>query len=218
MDINQCLADMKTEYDANPTKAVRSQSFIRILHDFLAGELQERLSPWAIRQGISVEEEVELLGSHKPKKADIAILHPTNGPLMILGVRSQMSSVGKNALTYYQDIIGECISLQDRFPMAVYGYAYLHPLRDPKITASVDHKRYALMYQAISGRSGHNFKDVKGVYDQFAYLVADFSTTSPELRDDLIAPILHSDISITTFTDRLVETFKARNLWLDIFK
>ena len=80
MDIHQCLANMKADYDAGPTKAVRSQSFIRILHAFLASELRGRLNPWAIQQGISVEEEVELLGSHKPKKVDIAILHPHQRP------------------------------------------------------------------------------------------------------------------------------------------
>ena len=43
-------------------------------------------------------------------------------PLILIGVRSQMSSVGKNILTYTQDIMGEAVSLQDRFPMAVFGY------------------------------------------------------------------------------------------------
>ena len=95
----------------------------------------------------------------------------------MIGVRSQMSSVGKNVLNYYEGIVGECISLQDRFPMSTIGYAYLMPLRpimEGRETEVIDHARFAKMYAAISGRSGQDYKNVRGIYDQFAYLVVDF--------------------------------------------
>lgn len=216
MDLDTCLTTMKAEYEADPVAAVRSQRFIKVLHSYIAEELNTRLHVSAVRDGVTVKEEAKIFGSHKPKDVDVAVVHPLNGPLMLIGVRSQMSSVGKNVLTYYQDIVGECISLQDRFPLAVFGYAYLHPL-EPADNALLDHKRFALMYESISGRDGRNYRDIKGVYDQFAYLVVDFAPTPPVVCDHVVASALKDDLSITTFVDRLVKTFKSRNIWLDIF-
>ena len=55
--------------------------------------------------------EATIYGSHKPKHVDVSVIDPENGPLVMVGIRSQMSSVAKNALTYYEGIIGECISM-----------------------------------------------------------------------------------------------------------
>lgn len=214
--IGGCLASMKAKYQADPVAAVRGQGFIKELHQFLANQFDALLLPAARRQGITVEQEATLFGSHKPKDVDVAVMHPVNGPLLVVGVRSQMSSVGKNVLTYYQDIVGECISLQDRFPLATYGYAYLHPLKEPE-GLSVDHKRYSRMYGSISGRDGRNYRDVKGVYDQFAYLIVDFDSDPPGLRDDLLTTDDGLDLSISTFVPRMISTFKRRNIWLDVF-
>lgn len=233
--VGDLLLAMGEVYRADPVKAVRSQSFIKMLHKHIADDLRACLSTAAMREGIRVMEEVTVYGSHKPKDADVAVIHPENGLLMSVGVRSQMSSVGKNVLEYYQGIIGECISLQDRFPMAVFGYAYLHPLVTTKTTKRTvdgekvlvtipehpDHKRYARMYDAITGRAGTQYKEIRGVYDQFAYMVVDFDKTPlPDVRDDIVqevVPLDVTDLRISTFVDRLVETFKARNIWLDVF-
>jgi hypothetical protein len=148
-------------------------------------------------------------------------MDPSNGPLMMVGVRSQMSSVGKNVLTYYQDIVGECISLQDRFPMCTYGYAYLHPLhaiKEGKTAELIDHRRYARLYEAISGRDGRAYAQLRGVYDEFAYLVVDFDKSPPELRDDIVqAGAPRMDLRIATLVDRLVDKFASRAVWLDVF-
>jgi hypothetical protein len=170
--IQDALTEMHAIYKADPVKAVRGQGFIKVLHKHFAEELEARLTPWARRRGITVVSEARIFGSHKPKDVDVALIDPTNGPLVAIGVRSQMSSIGKNVLTYYQDIIGECISLQDRFPMCTYGYAYLHPLRSIKKgqgNESIDHERYARLYEAVSRRSGRGYTQLKGVFDEFAY-------------------------------------------------
>lgn len=222
---------MKAKYDEDPVNAVRGQGFIKMLHRYIADDLRSRLTDEARRQGVEVKEEAKLFGSHKPKDADVAVIHPDNGALMSVGVRSQMSSVGQNVLEYYQGIIGECISLQDRFPMAVYGYAYLHPVLSKKWgkvngervlrDEYPDHPRYARMYSAIAGRDGTQYKDIRGIYDQFAYLVVDFDNTPlPAIRDDIVqgaVPLEERDMQISTFVDRLVGTFKKRNIWLDYF-
>ncbi len=221
MDFSQCLVDMGGLYRADPVKAVRGQGFIKCLHGYLISELDARLTAYARRRGVHIRAEAMILGSHKPKDVDVAVIDPENGPLMLIGVRSQMSSVGKNVLTYYEGIVGECISLQDRFPMSTIGYVYLHPLRpikEGKELEVVDHQRFAKMYAAITGRSGQDYKNVRGVYDQFAYLVVDFGKDPPEIRDDLIeASVPACDLHISTFIDRIIDTLKGRLLFFDVF-
>lgn len=221
IDIGACLAEMKTIYQTDPQRAIRGQVFIKLLHSHIASVLRARLSTKAASQNVKVVEEAQLFGSHKPKDVDVSVVHPINGPLMIIGLRSQMSSVGNNALTYYQDIIGECISLQDRFPLSTIGYIYLMPLQPIRVGHEhvvIDHRRYAKMYAAITGRDGHNFHNIKGVYDQFAYMIVDFAAEPPGLRDDIVREsVPHKDLSVSTFVDRMINTYKSRDLFLDFF-
>lgn len=230
MTLPDTLAEMHRLYVNDPVKAVRGQHFIKALHGYIAYQLNERLHPSAKRQGVYVKEEATILGSHKSKDVDVAVMHPTSGPLLLVGVRSQMSSVGKNVLTYYQDIVGEAVSLQERYPMTVHSYAYLHPLSSveekpatktlPARTQTIDTnvERYAKMYRAITGRDDKFYRVLSGIYDQFAYLVVDFTKSPAELRDDLVeAAVPDTDLSIATFVDRIVATYKRRNIWFDLF-
>ncbi|MFD0047583.1 hypothetical protein ACFVGV_20590 [Pseudarthrobacter scleromae] len=216
---------MKVNFWDNPAKAVRSQSFIKIFHHYIAEELRTRLTAKAKRSGIQIIEEAKVFGSFKSKDVDVAVIHPTNGPLILVGVRSQMSSVGKNVLTYYQDIVGECISLQERFPMTTMGYAYIHPLHvtpwqkeDGKWVKeeSPNHTRFARMYASIGERDDRLYKHLHGSYDQFAYAVVDFDSDPIGVRDDIVERAVPDlDMSITTFVDRLIATFLRRNVWMD---
>lgn len=221
MDVDACLLAMQDIYRRDPQVAVRGQSFIKMLHSLIAVDLRVRLTPEAVRQGIQVREEVTVYGSHKPKDVDVGVIDPSNGPLMLVGVRSQMSSIGKNALTYYEGIVGECISIQDRFPMAVTGYVYLHPMRpikEGRELERVDHVRFARMYEAITGRTGLDYKSLRGIYDHFAYLVVDFDASPPVLNKEMIRnAVPDTDLDIETFVDRMVSTFKKRHLFLNIF-
>lgn len=210
-----CLIDMKKIYTADPVHAVRSQEFIKTLHHAVADELRERLSTKAINEGVHVVEEAPIFGSHKKKDVDIAVIHPVNGPLLTIGVRSQMGSVGKNALTYYQDIIGECISLQERFPMTTMGYVYLHPT-ETKDGETPNHERYSRMYSAIACRDDRLYKNQVGSYDEFAYMVVDFAQDPPLLHNEVVkhgAPDV--DMDIESFVSRMIGTFNRRNIWLD---
>ncbi len=65
--LDEALLEMKRIYSDNPVLAVRGQAFIKILHDFLADQLDARLSKAARRRGIQVMREPMILGSHKPK-------------------------------------------------------------------------------------------------------------------------------------------------------
>lgn len=216
-DIKKCLMEMKTIYWKDHVAAVRSQSFIQTLHEYIEEGLNDRISSKAKRNGVKVIREARLFGSYKAKDVDVAVIHPINGPLITVGVRSQMSSVGKNALTYYQDIIGECISLQERFPMTTMGYAYLHPYQEPIADRKIpDHKRWARLYANIGGRDDRLYKNQVGSYDQFAYMVVDFDDPGLKIRDDIVKEAVPDvDMQISTLTDRLIGTFTSRNIWLE---
>lgn len=219
-NLDGVLRAMHAEYVANPTAAVRSQKFIKRLHAHFASELEHRLTPWAKRRGIRVIEEANVFGSHKAKNIDVAVIDPISGPLLAVGVRSQMSSIGNNVLTYYQDVVGEATSLQERFPMCTYGYAYLHPKRSmlaSEVNKPVDHPRFARLYEAISGRDGRAYAQLRGVYDEFAYLVVDFDSDPPLLHDDIAEAAVSADLSANTLVNRLIEKFAARTIWLDVF-
>ena len=220
MDLDSTLTHMRDVYAQDPIHAVRSQNFIKPLHDGMAGDLEALLTPVAHKRNITVVKEATIFGSHKPKDVDVSVIDPENGPLIMVGVRSQMSSVAKNALTYYESIIGECISIQDRFPMAVIGYLYLMPLRpiiEGKEHEAINHNRYARMYDAITGRTGQTYRDIRGVYDQFAYMVVDFNQTPPVLCYDLFGAVEH-DLKVSTFVNRMVCTFNQRHIFLNLFK
>jgi hypothetical protein len=228
--IEETLAAMQEIYSKDPVAAVRGQHFIKTLHGFIADDLRSRIHPSATKEGVEVQEESTVFGSHKTKDVDVAIIHPTSGPLVLVGVRSQMSSIGKNVLTYYQDIVGEAVSLQDRFPMTTHAYCYLHPLSytdEKKVSGGAevlgnrvtpDHARYARMYRAITGRDDRLYKNMSGIYDEFAYMVVDFASPKAELRDDVVTKAVpDTDLSITTFVDRIVDAYKRRNIWFDLF-
>ncbi len=216
------LRHMGEIYRVDPVQAVRGQGFINNLHEYVGSQLKARLTRFAVKRGIEVRYEATVLGSTKPKNVDVAVIEPNNGPLMLVGVRSQMSSVGKNVLTYYEGIVGECLSLQDRFPMATHGYIYLHPLtsiKEGKERESIDHRRYAQMYAAVTGREGAAYKSLRGIFDEFAYMVVDFEKDPPTLHDELVREATPgTDMSINTFVDRLIATFNARTLFWDVFE
>ena len=210
--------EMKAIYGEGIAAAVRSQRFIKVLHAELYAQLDARLTARARSEGVSVRLEAPVHGSFKDKNVDVAVLHPVNGPLILIGVRSQMSSVGKNVLTYTQDIIGEAVSLQDRFPMAVFAYSFLMPLHPSDRDVPLDYQRYARIFSNISGRAGAGYKSERGRYDHFAFALVDFDRDPPELREDLVVEAARGvDLCLTTLVDRCIEGFAERNPWLEYF-
>lgn len=215
INLADALVAMGNDYRADPVKAVRSQEFINHLHDYLADDLDSRLTRWARKsRGVHVKKEAKLLGVAKDKNVDVAVIDPQNGPLLIVGARSQMSSIGKNVPGYFEGVIGDAMALEERFPMSTHGYVYLHPftvIKAGRETEKLNHPRYARMYASITGRSGGDYRTVRGVFDQFAYMVVDFTAEPAVLRDDVVnAAVPKPDLSVTTFVDRMVDTFKAR--------
>src|SRR5581483_6339458 len=172
-----CLKSMDAVFRADPDKAVRSQSFIKLLHAYLHNDLTARLSRSARTRGVDVQLEPKVMGSHRPKNMDVAVVDPVNGPMMLIGARSQMSSIGNNTLGYIDGIIGEAESLQKRFPMSIHGYVYFMPkevIKPGKENEKVNHARYAKLLSTITGREGVDYNETRGIYDHLAYMVVDF--------------------------------------------
>lgn len=218
--LQEALIEMGETYRDDPTKAVRGQHFVKILHEYIGNSLQARFNERAEKRNLEVTYEAKIFGSTKPKKVDVTVVDPENGPLMLVGVRSQMSSIGKNVLTYYEGIAGECSSLQDRFPMAVHGYVYLHPLnsiKEGKEDEIINHRRYAKLYDKISGRSGPMYKDQRGLFDHFAYMIVDFEEDPPEVRNDILDELdLNNGLRIENFVDKMVTTMNERDLFINV--
>lgn len=204
--LNDCFVAMKASYSANPTKAVRGQGFIHLLHSFCVTELEN-----VGFERRYIREEVDVFGSHKAKKVDIAYIDPVNGPMIIIGVRSQMSSISKNILTYYEEIIGDCISLHDRFPMAVVNYVYLlpeNPIKKGYREEPVNLARAEKLYSLITNRG--DWRSTKDKYEHFAFLKVRFSSDPPLLLDT------REDLSIHSFFDKIRTTFLERNYFLEL--
>lgn len=225
-----CLAEMKAIYLNDPTASVRSQSFIYCLHRYCIDELYDAVGHNKIQkidlsdmvtprgkphypsvridpQRFQLMQEATLFGSHKNKDEDIALTHYANGPQIAIGVRSQMSSVGKNIENYYEGIIGECISLHDRFPMAVLGYVYLLPKNPikPGLTEEIDLDRAEQLFKKITSRTDCHSPNDR--YERFAFIKVDFSTDPPTLIPTC------PELDISTFFDDLVSIHNDRNLF-----
>lgn len=225
-----CLSEMKAVYLKNPTEAVRSQEFIFKLHNYCIEELASAIGTDKVQkidiskvkqpagrpnypdvpinpQKYQLMQEVTLFGSHKNKDEDIALIHYANGPLIAIGVRSQMSSVAKNLENYYEGIIGECISLHDRFPMAVLGYVYLLPKNPIKegLKEAIDLDRAEELFKKITGRNDWHAPNDK--YEHFALLKVDFSTEPPTIMET------SPELRIDNFFDKLVSAYNSRNLF-----
>lgn len=198
-----CLTVMKRKYLADPTVAVRGQGFINTLHDYCADELEKIGVPRKI-----IFKEPTVFGSHKPKDVDVAAIDKVNGPLIIVGIRSQMSSVGKNILTYYEEIIGDCISLHDRFPMAVICYIYLlptRPIKPGKGKESIDLDRAEKLFKLITDRG--DWRNTKDKYEHFAFCKVDFTRNPPRLLKTI------PELGIGSFFDKIKETYNERNFF-----
>lgn len=225
------LTAMKQTYLENPVQSVRGSSFIYHLHNYCIQELSSAVKDGQIQiidyddmvlssnkphypkvqidpRKLQLMPEATLFGSHKNKDEDISLTHYANGPQIVIGIRSQMSSVAKNLETYYEGIIGECISLHDRFPMATVGYVYLlpkKPIHPSHLDEKVDLNKAEELFKKITNRP--DWRGPSDKYEHFAFLKVDFDTDPPSIINTC------DELKIDNFFDKLIDTYNERNFF-----
>lgn len=203
--LDQILSEMKATFLADPNTAVRGQNFIKQLHGYCMEELKAR----GFSGELEPKGEIKVLTSHKFKDVDVAVVHPTSGPLLVIGVRSQMSSLGKNFLNYYEMEVGDVSAIHERYPLCVVGLLYLHPTESilpGSKKESFDFDRAEKMFSLISGREKSS--DPQSHYEEIAYLRVNFHKNPPTV--DQSFPTLEN-LRIEDFFDKLLQKYIERN-------
>ena len=126
-NLTATLLKMKRLFVANPTKAVRSKSFITEFQDYCADELRSRNLE---TNGLQIKVESKIDVGRGKVEADVGIFDKNGTPRLIVDVRSQMSSLGKNFNNYIRMKAGEVESIHERYPRCVVGLIYIHPTGD----------------------------------------------------------------------------------------
>lgn len=196
---------------------IRSSGLINLIHDAVKHELivsgvnPENIYPHFLNS----KPEVKLAGFLKQKDQDICVI-PSNigrksstinwGPLrfqnkvdpygfdystntLVINVRSQMSSLAKNADTLFERTFAEAQNLHMRYPEMVLGEVYLIPVNeyDDNLVKQnlvgfsarqTDVEKYISFFNAINNRpiGGDDY-----AYERCTLLVVDFNYASPRL-------------------------------------
>ena len=196
---------------------ITSSQLINLIHDAVKYELQQYgVYPNQIVPHFGERKpEIKLAGFLKQKDQDICVV-PANiskvpiiidwGPMafqkkkdpygyeysnntLVINVRSQMSSLGKNADTLFERTFAEAQNLHMRYPNMVLGEVYLIPVyeydneavKENKVafkSTQSDVEKYISFFNSINGRKvdGEAY-----MYERCTLLVVDFSQERPRL-------------------------------------
>ncbi len=197
--------------------AIRSSQLINLIHDAVKYDLirqgvdENQIYP---HFGDS-KPEIKLAGFLKQKDQDVCIVpagiekHPQTidwGPMkyqekkddygfeystntLVINVRSQMSSLAKNADTLFERTFAEAQNLHHRYPDIVLGEVYLIPIHEYDDEAvkskqvafkerQTDVEKYISFFDSINNR---NRGDDDYLYERCALLVVDFNRPQPKL-------------------------------------
>lgn len=237
---------------------IRSSGLINLIHDAVKHELiSAGINPEKIYPHLGeTKPEIKLAGFLKQKNQDVCVI-PSNikkentlinwGPLsfeglvdkygynystntLVINVRSQMSSLAKNADTLFERTFAEALNLHMRCPDMVLGEVYLIPVHEydddleKKKTVGFKAKqtnleRYISFFDSINSRPD-NGPDY--AYERCALLIVDFNqpapklfNTSRELREaGLISSefcVDYSKLSFQGFIDDLLSVYSRRH-------
>lgn len=197
---------------------VRKQTVIRLLHNYLVNKLKEKTGfklkdECKPKDMVFIDTEVKIPGFHKVKNVDIAIVHKRAGPLLLISVKSLMSSITNNFTNDYESAIGDAISMHERYPYLIYGYIIIMPKEVLIRDETFDLDYYEGFLRKINHRVDEQDKDKK--YERVCMLVGDFKLDTPK-------PIKENPsdkgLRIETFIDDICEILKERYEMLKIIK
>lgn len=240
---------------------IRSSKLINLIHDAVKYEFINRgVKEYNIYPPFGESKpELKIAGFLKQKDQDICIV-PNNiekiktyinwGPLayqnkidpygyeystntLVINVRSQMSSLAKNADTLYERTFAEALNLHMRYPKMVLGEVYLIPVheydddlvKESKVgfkSSRTDLEKYISFFASINNRKfeadGH---DEDYAYERCALLIVDFNREQPflfssskELKQaGLLAAdfdIEYADLNFQNFVEDIINIYSFR--------
>jgi len=206
---------------AAKTGLIRSQKLIMLIHEVVKESIVEKLEAENIQHTIfprvgQTSPELKISGFIKAKQQDVVVLFDndrpipeeiTEGPLagsmdivgkrqsersIIIGIRSQMSSVAKNFDTLMERAFAETLNIRLRLPNTVMGEVYLLPLVEYDDLAMVNNtiswnrgnipvEKFINTFVGISGRKGSETENDLYKYERSALILVDFRTSPPKL-------------------------------------
>ena len=245
------------------TALIRSERLIQKIHEETKVSLDSQLKKegftgYKIHPPIGQPSpELDVWGFLKKKKQDVVILFDkpipetiTEGPLIdkidklgkatteksiVIGVRSQLSSIDKNFDTLMERAFAEAMNLHFRHPRLVVGEVYLLIVKEYDDQAMKNNRvkfkdrytnveKFISIFNGISHRECNECTDPHSFYkyEATALLLVDFSqtpvklyTTLEELKADGIVSQNFSEdftsISPVGFTERIVKSYKHRH-------
>lgn len=207
------------------TGLIRSGALINRIHEVVKLSLREELEARSRRHIIhppigQSSPELGIAGLLKAKRQDVVLLFDgaepvpepiEEGPLagdidpvgytqsneaLVIGIRSQLSSVAKNFDTLMERAFAETLNLRLRLPDLVMGEVYLLPvveyddraMRENRIAwkdTSVPVERFINTFLAISGRAADAGEDARYMYERTAFVLVDLREEPPRLFLDL---------------------------------
>lgn len=249
---------IRTDGVSGKESMIRSSQLINLIHDAVKKELIDKGVDYSCIYPhlYETKPEIKLAGFLKQKDQDICVL-PKNinksrqninwGPLkfqnkideygsnystntLVINVRSQMSSLAKNADTLFERTFAEAMNLHMQYPNIVLGDVYLIPVNEYDDEAvknknvefksrKTDIEKYISFFSSISGRLNHSDDVYK--YEKCTVLIVDFNRNIPKLysnneelkQDGLISQnfdIDYSLINFENFIDDLLHIYDSR--------
>lgn len=236
---------------------IRSSALINLIHDAVKKELIEHglREEFIYPHFGETKPEIKLAGFLKQKNQDVCVLpkgikkvpeYINWGPMafqnktdpygyeystnaLVINIRSQMSSLAKNADTLFERTFAESLNLHMRYPKMVLGEVYLIPVYeydDEKVKENqvgfkknqTDVEKYISFFDSINNRidEKETYK-----YERCALLVVDFRPQQPvlyqnskQLKDANIISdsfeIEYATLGFDTFAEDIIDVYADR--------
>ena len=244
---------------------IRSGQLIQNIHEVVKISLNESLEKegfkdFSIHPPIGKSSpEKDVWGFLKKKKQDVVVLFEKEkeevieeGPLkgakdllgknatkysIVIGIRSQLSSVGKNTDTLMERAFAETFNLRLRHPYLVMGEVYMLIVKEYDEQAMKENRiefkdkyskveNYISIFNAMSGRNNYDQILDSYKYENSALLLVDFSreptkiyTNLEELKEDgIVSQVFSEDFSLLApqnFVKGLIDAYKVRHNFSD---
>lgn len=245
---------------------IRSQKLINYVHEFVKRDLIENgIDPKLIYPPVGqTKPELKLAGFLKQKDQDVCVIpkgiskkrrkidwgplafediydeygHDFTEQTLIINIRSQLSSLAKNADTLFERNFAEAMNLHSVYEKAVLGEVYMIPVYEYDDKAMEQNKiefktkrtnieKYISFFTALNNRRDVTKDEFK--YERVALLIIDFSKDNPIIytkTSELKAAGLVKDsfnlelenVSIVNFTKDLIDVYDSRFLKENICK